>query len=137
MAKYSKYQRKPEQKAGPNPLWRGIGCILVFVVPLITYGLMLILNPVIIATGLVPPELLAKAKFPDWFAKTIVFKDIASFFGSIDALWLKLVVFFVLLLLLTAISSLIYTMIYQLVGPPRYTERDAPPTGEKVKAYKR
>ena len=137
MAKYRKYERKSAPKPGTNPLWRGVGCILIVVVPLISYGLMTVVNPLLMASGLVPVEITGYVKFPDWSLRSPFLSGITSFIGGIDNLWLKLIVFFVILLLLTTISSMVYSMIYQLVGPPRYSERDAPPSKQKAKAYKR
>jgi hypothetical protein len=137
MAKYAKYQRKSEKKSGMNPLWRGIGCILIVVVPVISYALMVILTPMIKATGLVPYELLGQVKFPEWVFKMPILSDFAFFIGGINDLGLKLIAFFVILLLLTAIFSLLYTMLSQLVGPPRYSDKDAPPSTHKAKVYKR
>jgi hypothetical protein len=137
MGKYAKYQRKSEKKRESSPIWRGVGCILIVVVPLISYGLMIILTPVIKATNLVPYELLGQVKFPAWAVKAPVLSDLTFFIGGINDLWLKVIAFVVILLLLTTISSLIYTMIFQLIGPPRYTDKDAPPAKYKAKVYRR
>jgi len=137
MGKYAKYQRKSEKKREMNPIWRGIGCILIVIVPVISYALMVIFSPVIIATNLVPLDLLGKAKFPEWALKAPVLGDITFFIGGINDLWFKLIAFFVFLLLLTTIFSLIYTSILQVIGPPRYTDKDAPPSKYKAKVYRR
>ena len=136
-SKYSKYQRKPEKKPEPNPIWRGIGCILIVVVPVISYALMVILTPVIVATNLVPYALLGYVKFPDWVLKTPILSEVTFFIGGINDLGLKLIAFFVILLLPTAIFSLLYTMVSQVIGPPRYSDKDAPPSKYKAKEYKR
>ena len=137
MAKYSKFQKKPEKKRDINPIWRGVGCLLIVIVPLVSWGLMLLLTPVIVGSGVVPPEIMGTVKFPDWFVKSPITNGFAGFLSSIPDLWLKLILFLVVLLLLTAISSLIYSMVYQVVGPARYSEMDAPEMERKAKAYKR
>lgn len=137
MGKYSKYQRKSQKKPEMNPLWRGIGCILIVVVPVISYALMVILTPVIMATNLVPYALLGHVKFPEWALKTPFLSDVTFFIGGINNLGLKLIAFVVILLLLTAIFSLLYTLASQVIGPPRYSDKDAPPSKYKAKAYKR
>jgi hypothetical protein len=137
MGKYAKYQRKSQKKPEGNPIWRGVGCVLIVVVPLISYGLMIILTPMIKATNLVPYELLGRVTFPDWALRAPVLSDLTFFIGGINDLWLKVLAFFVILLLLTTISSLIYTMVFQLIGPPRYTDTDAPPAKYKAKVYRR
>ena len=54
MGQYTKY--KPlKEKPGMNPIWRGIGCILLVIVPLISYGLTSHRQPRSLeATGYVP-----------------------------------------------------------------------------------
>ena len=137
MAKYAKYARKSVPRPEANPIWRGIGCILIVVVPVISYALTAILTPLIVATDLVPLELLGHVKFPEWAVKTPILSDITFFISGINGLWLKLIAFFVILLLLTALFSLLYTMVSQLIGPPRYSDKDAPPPKYKAKVYKR
>jgi uncharacterized membrane protein YuzA (DUF378 family) len=137
MGKYAKYQRKAPVKRGLHPIWRGIGCILIIVVPLIAYGLMVLVVPSIIATGKVPYQLLGYVHFPIWVFKVRILADIAIFIGSINHLWLNIITFFVIVLILTGVASLLYAMFYSLVGPARYSALDAPPSKYKAKVYKR
>ncbi|MBE3037619.1 MAG: hypothetical protein IMZ62_02235 [Chloroflexi bacterium] len=137
MGKYAKYQRKSPEKKGMHPIWRGIGCILIIVIPLLAFGMMLVFVPPIIATGKVPYQLLGHVHFPEWAFKVRIVADISSFISSIDNLWMNIITFFVMLLILTAVASLLYSMIYTLVGPARYSELDAPPPKYKGKVYKR
>lgn len=137
MAKYAKYQRKSPEKKGRNPIWRGIGCILFIVVPLLAYGLMLVFVPPILATGKVPYQLLGPVHFPDWAFKVQIVAGIASNISSINNLWVKIITFFVGLVIVTGVASLLYSMVYSLVGPPRYSDLDAPPTKYKGKKYTR
>jgi hypothetical protein len=107
------------------------------VVPLISYLIMSLILPAVKGTGSVPPELLANATFPAWVYKAPILSSIALFLGTIPELWLKAVVFIVVLLLLATISSLIWSFVIQVAGPPRYTEMDAPDADRGAKAYKR
>ena len=137
MAKYKKYERKSEPKRGTNPLWRGVGCILFVVVPLISYGLMTVILPLLLASGYVPFEIMGRIMFPAWSLRIPFLSSIISSIGGIDYPWLKLIAFVVILLLLMTLSSLAYSMVSQLIGPPRYSDKDAPPSRHKAKAYKR
>jgi hypothetical protein len=137
MSKYAKYRIRQVPKQGMNPVWRGIGCILLVVVPLLAFGLMELLVPVLIKTGKVPYQLVGYVHFPDWAYKVMIISSIARFIGSLNNLWLNIITFFVIVLLLTTIASLLYTWIYSLVGPAQYTKLDAPPSKHKAKAYKR
>jgi hypothetical protein len=137
MGRYDKFAHKSKPRPERNPIWRGIGCILMVIVPLITYALTVILDPVLIKTGLVPPQMRTPIHFPNWVARTVILKDIASFLGGIKDLWLGILVFIVLLIVITGVVSIIYVSILQVIGPARYGETDAPPTKYKAKVYKR
>jgi len=86
---------------------------------------------------LVPFQLLEQVNFPAWVFRIPSLSDVAIFIRGLNDLWLGVIVFFIILLLLTGISSLIYVSVLQVIGPPRYSEKDAPPTGYKAKTYKR
>jgi hypothetical protein len=137
MAKFAKFQQKSPAKRGLHPIWRGIGCILIVVVPLVAYWLTVLSVPSIIATGKVPYALLGRIQFANWTYHTPFIGTIASYIYSINNLWLNIITFFVMVMLLTGVASLLYTMFYSLVGPARYNELDAPPTKHKAKRYTR
>ena len=137
MTAFNKFQPGVTAKKGMNPIWRGIGCILIVVVPLITFGLTLIVAPLVATTGYVPNEIMGHVTFPDWVGKAPILSGIAAYIGSINNFWLDVIVFIVILLLLTGISSLIYVTVLQFMGPARYGEKDAPPSKYKARAYKR
>jgi len=137
MGRYSKTPYERKEKPQANPLWRGVGCIIMVALPLITFGLTVLSMPPLLASGLMPMQLLGQVNFPAWVFKAPGLSDVAIFIRGIDNLWLGVVVFFLILLLLSGISSLIYVSVLQVIGPPRYSEKDAPPTGYKPKAYKR
>lgn len=136
MAKFEKYRRKSPPKKEISPLWRGIGCILMLIVPVISYGIAYVFLQEAKTLGWVPPELLGRIKFPDWMYGVPFLDTIARFFGSLKDLWAMLIFFFVTLFILSGLISLVYSALYQLVGPPRYNELDAPPT-RRGKEYKR
>jgi hypothetical protein len=66
-----------------------------------------------------------------------VISGIAIFISSIDYPWLLVIGFIVMLILLTGIASILYSLVYQTVGPARYTNVDAVPTSHKGKKYSR
>jgi hypothetical protein len=136
MGLYTKY--KPlKVKPGTNPIWRGVGCILLAIAPVVGYGLTILVAPLLEATGYVPLELLGYIHFPDWIFKVPVLNGIAGFIGGINNLGLGIVVFIVIMVLLTGIFSLIFVALLQVISPPRYGEMDAPPSTYKAKRYKR
>lgn len=120
-----------------HPIWRGIGCILIILVPLMAYGLMLVTTQPIINTGLVPYQLLGIVNFPLGVYHNRILTGFANFIDSFNNMWVSIIVFFVMLLILTAIISITYTALYQTVGPKRYTPLDAPPSKHKGRKYTR
>ncbi|MBI4732244.1 MAG: hypothetical protein HY781_09010 [Chloroflexi bacterium] len=137
MTKYSKYQRKSPPRKVMNPLWRGVGCLLMLIVPAMAYGIGYAFLQEAKRRALVPPGLLGYIHFPDWVWGKPVLDPLARFFGGLQDVWAMLIFFLATLFILTGLVSLIYSMVYQFVGPPRYTELDAPPSGRKTKEYKR
>jgi len=120
-----------------NPIWRGIGCILIVIVPLLAYGLMVLFSPLIIATGKVPYQLLGYVHLPEWVFRVRILAGLALFFSSINNLWMNIITFFVMVLILTAVASLLYALVYALIGPARYSSQDAPPSKYQGKKYTR
>ena len=137
MSKYRKFERPVSAKKEMNPVWRGVGCILMVVVPLMAYGFTIIFVPPLIATGYVPREILGNVRFPDWVFHYRFLVQPAGFISSITNLWMYLITFFMMLLILSSVISLIYAMVYALFGPPPYSEFDAPPSKYKPKKYTR
>ncbi len=137
MAKYNKFQPKTRVTREIHPVWRGIGCLLIVILPIISFLLMLVVSPAILATGFVPYQLTGYVHFPDWMFKTQITAGIARYIGSLENLWANLVIFIVVLVILSGVIWLLYSALYKMVGPARYSEVDAPPTGYKPKKYTR
>jgi len=137
MGIYTKLQHREKRRPEIHPIWRGIGCILLVVVPLVTFALTTLVVPLLAATGYVPQGLLGHINFPAWAYRLPVLSGIATFIGGFDKLGLGIIVFIVILVWFTGIFSFIYVAILQIIGPPRYSEIDAPPPRYKSKPYKR
>jgi hypothetical protein len=137
MAKYLKYQRKPRVKKRIHPIWRGIGCIAMIFIPLLAFWMRSVIVPLIVASGKIPYQLLGPVHFPKWLVKIRIFYGITRSISSIDNLWLNIITFFVMLLILIGVPSLVAAIAYTLFGPPRYTDVDAPPSKRSRRVYKR
>jgi hypothetical protein len=136
--KYMKYERKPQKKNQElHPIWRGIGCLLFVIVPVLSYAITVLIIPAIQATGIFPAVIYQRIRFPDWAYETIFISGIARFITNIDYFWATLIFFVVVLLVLAGVFSIIYSAVYQAVGPARYTAVDAPPAPRSGKQYKR
>ncbi len=137
MGKYSKYQRKSPPRREMSPIWRGIGCLLIIIVPAVAYGLTYLVLQETKRLNWVPAELLGYIQFPKWVWGLPVLDPVARFLGSLQDVWAFLILYIVLLLILIGLISLAYSLIYKIIGPPRYSELDAPPANKKAKDYTR
>lgn len=137
MAKYEKYRRSPPPRRKMSPIWRGIGCLLMIIVPALSYLIGYAFLQAAKNRGLIPASLLGYPKFPDWVYGTRVLNTAAGFISNLKDPLAMLIFFFATLFLLSGLISLIYSAIYQTIGPPRYTELDALPSKHKTKEYKR
>jgi len=140
MGKYtthSRQQQKPRRQ-GVHPVMRGIGCIMIVVVPILAYGVALLLVDYGIRHGWPIP--------PSWLEPITIHPLLLSLRG-LEPIWNLLlrqdnfpavVVFAIAItVVIGGIMSMIYGYIYTIFGPARYGPQDAPPIRAKVKRYKR
>lgn len=135
MGKYTQFQRKSPPKRKMHPIWRGIGCILLVIAPLFSYGLTVLAVPSILPRF--PYQLKGPMNFPLWVYRSPITSWYGNFMHSFHNPWVNIITFIIILLVVTGITSLVYTMLYQLVGPARYTTVDAPPSKHTPKFFKR
>jgi FtsH-binding integral membrane protein len=138
MGKYQRNVRVEEKRKTIHPIWRGIGCLLIIIIPVMSYAIALITFPLFYKAGLVPYALLGSLQVPTWMWYS---PYVAGFIQSIinqPNLKALLVLAFVYILAMGGIMSLVYAVIYRRLGPSRYGPKDAPPMkGRKVKKYTR
>lgn len=140
MSKYTSYSRpKPKPKPqGVHPLMRGIGCILMVIVPILSYGLATLLVPYGVSRGWpLPPNWFGPPSIPPLLMKVQGLQRPLQFLQAQTNLEVNLVVTLILIVIIGGIMSMIYGYIYTLFGPPKYGPQDAPPIRVKVKRYKR
>lgn len=128
MGKYAKYQipkTKPQPKV--HPVWRGIGCLLWILIPLISYASAVLLVGYLSSIGSIPAGLLGRVELAPWAWKSIILRPFAQFIYSLDNLWAVLIFFAVFLVLTIGIFTTLYSFLYRQFGPPRYSLVDAPP----------
>jgi hypothetical protein len=132
MGKYNKYavsRSKDDKQWEVHPVWRGIGCLLGILVPIMSY------------TG---AALLVRENFQNnWFkvpeelAATVDFSQIYRFLPGLKTFFLNLGPIYYLEILLTFVFlvigfgaiSVLYSTMYSAVGPSRYGAYDSPPVG--------
>ena len=141
MGKYSSYSRKkeaPRRQTGVHPVMRGIGCIMMVIVPIIAYGVALLL----VDYGLrqnwpIPRSWLGHPTIPPFLLTLQGLRPILDFLAVQNNLIATLVFTVVIIIVIGSLMSILYGYVYTLFGPPRYGPMDAPPIRVKVKRYKR
>lgn len=113
MGKFTQYSstvQKPKSPWKIHPIWQGIGCLMMVIIPLISYAGAVILVEANNKNHWIPfpKEFYGPASNPTLYVEIGV-TVLLSMFGYL---------FFVIL----------YSIIYRYAGPPRYGPTDAPPT---------
>lgn len=139
MPKYRSFERKlPARSKEPHPVWRGIGCLIMLLVPALSLGISSLLIEMAPSLGIqLPPGLLGYPLMPNILFRVPGLVPILNWIHSINNLYAILVSTFAVAIILASLFALGYAFIYRLVGPPRYSGVDAPPPNVKVKRYKR
>ncbi len=117
---------------------RGIGCIMMIVVPILAYGTALLLVDYGIRQGWpIPPDWLQPIRIHPLLLRLEGLEPIWNFLLVQDNLIAVLVFTIAIMIVVGGIMSVLYGYMYTLFGPPRYGPQDAPPIRVKVKRYKR
>jgi hypothetical protein len=112
MGKFSKYSTTVQKPKAPwkiHPIWQGIGCVMMVIIPLVSYAGSVMLIEANNKNNWFPfpREFYGPASNPYLYAEigvTVLF----SMFGYL-------------------VFVILYTIMYRLWGPPRYGPTDAPP----------
>ncbi len=140
MTKYSSYhQRRAEpEPERSHPVWRGIGCLMIAIVPVISYGLAVLTASFAFAQNWpLPSQLLGRPVTPSFLWSLPGLVPILAAIESMNNLYLLLALTFVYIVILGAIISFGYALVYQIAGPPRLGPLDVERPNIKVKRYKR
>ena len=129
-------ERGTQPKQRP-PIWRGIGCLLIILVPVLSYAAADLSLPFFLNQGLVPRELLFTPRVPDWLWLAPVLAQIVQSLIGQYAFFAILILTFIYILFMGTVISILYAFMYRIIAPKRYGPMDAPPPRIKVKKYKR
>jgi hypothetical protein len=141
MTKYNSLARqrpikKPER---PNPIWRGIGCLIIIIVPLMSFAAAKLLIDYGLQQGwAIPNELLGYPKLPEELDAIPSIKFLLSPITRWPNSYAYLTLSLVFIMFFGGLLSFIYALAYRFVGPPRWGPYDLPPTrGVRTRPYKR
>lgn len=117
MGKYTKYEapRAARQPWIIHPIWRGIGCLLLVLIPILSYAgaVLLVQENLLQGWIFLPRELVQTVNLPA--------------IGPVPFLLANLVTALLLSLLGFGVLTALYSLLYKLVGPSKYGPMDAPP----------
>ncbi len=124
MGKYDKYNPRSRARERPwtiHPVWRGIGCIMVILIPIMAYaGSVLLVQMNLEKRWLpAPAQLMQTVSIP--------------YLGSFPGLYANLLVTVLLSLVGFSVLTAIYSIVYRMFGPPQYGPLDAPPDEYRYK----
>jgi hypothetical protein len=141
MTKYNSasHRKVIPRTAGPHPIWNGIGCLMMLIVPVISFGLgVLSMDAAVEQDWPIPASFLGYVDMPDIFYDSDVLIPIANAIAEVENLVGYLVFTFVYVVILGGFLSFAYALVYRFVGPPTYGPMDMPPPrGGRAKRYKR
>ena len=138
-----KYSSNSRSKAGPPrgqipPLVRGIGCITMVLIPLLSYGLAVFwIQQGWPGTSIIPPSLLGPPSVPGFLLQSKYLVGIGSFLSAQNNLKANLVFALAFTMIIGGFMAIIYGYIYAMFGPSKYGPTDVPPPRVKTKKYTR
>ena len=121
----------------PHPVWRGIGCILMIVVPIISFGIAELTVQSTWAQKYVPYQLLGYPVMPAILWKPGFLDPVLGFIQGLPNFYGVLAFFLLYLIVIGAFVAVGNAYLYKTLGPPRYGPQDAPPPKIKARPYKR
>lgn len=140
MSKYrsSTLVKVKERSRQPHYLWRGIGCVMMMVIPAMSYAAGVMTVDIALEQGYtIPHQLLGRLELPAIFYSSSGLMAILGPITRINNFYAYATAIFIYMILMSGILSFVYALIYRLVGPPAYGPLDAPRPNVKVKTYKR
>ncbi len=140
MGKYSTRSRgpaTPDPKRTVNPYMRGIGCLLMVVVPVFSYGLGDFLAKQGFGRPILPDSWYGYMNISSWLTQLTGIGVVARWLGSIRNLPATLALAAVSIVIVGGIISIVYGYMYSLLSPAKYGAMDVPPPRVKTKKYKR
>lgn len=140
MGKYTSSARKVQKpkSEGPHAVWRGIGCIMMLIIPAISISAgYQTVNYGLEHNWAIPYQLLGIPRLPEFFYKS---NGLLTIFGPITYIqnfYAHAAVSFLYMVLIGGVISVLYAVVYRMIAPSRYGPTDAPPPKIKTKKYTR
>jgi hypothetical protein len=141
MTKYTVASQRRSGKTGEktvHPIWRGIGCLMIVFVPLLSYFLATIIVQAAVAGNWpMPYQLLGYPVVPPTLWKVSALSPLWGFIQQQANLYAVLLLTTLFIVAIGALVSVGYAFVYKFAGPPPLGPYDMPPVKTSVKKYKR
>ncbi len=141
MSKYTSDHRViQELPKGPHPIWNTIGCLMIVIVPILSFFASLATIEVgKTSRWPIPVELLGYPRLPNFLFSTPGLSAIFTPIAATENLYAYIVFTLIYIVLIGGVIAFFYAVIYRLSGPSKYGPLDVPPIkrSAKFKRYKR
>ncbi|RPI29735.1 MAG: hypothetical protein EHM70_15445 [Chloroflexota bacterium] len=129
MAKYSKYGYKQvkERRWEVHPIWRGIGCVFIALIPIMSYtGAVMMVRANLTRHWVpIPAEYYGGINLAQIYAYLPVVRSVLPKLGMIY--YADLLLMGVLLIIGFGALSVLYSLLYRVMGAEVHSPVDAPP----------
>ncbi len=139
MSKYQMYQmrQKRVRRRGVHPIWQGIGCVMLIVIPLLAWGIEEILFQIALQQRWpIPYEWTLPPRWPQWMWQLSFLRPFLNSTQSWTHFTARLVAWIAVMFLLWSMIFLVYAIVYKM-GAPSDPVRELLPPPSKVKRYRR
>jgi hypothetical protein len=141
MGKYSsKVQKKELTQADktPHAVWRGIGCLMLLIIPIISIALGIeTMNYGLKEEWLIPYQLQGYPDMPKIFTSISALRQLTQPIRQTENFYGYAAFSVLYMILIGGFISVLYAIVWRVVGPDRYGPFDAPPPKIKTKKYTR
>jgi len=139
MGRYSGRQKRQgiDARTTVNPYMRGIGCLLIVIVPVFSYAVGNFLAQQRFGWQILPADWYGYMTFPDSFYGLSGLNVVAGWLGNIPYLPATLAIGILVTIVVGGIVSIVYGYMYSMLTPSKYGPMDVPPPRVKTKKFKR
>jgi hypothetical protein len=140
MGKYrsSAVRRQKPLQQGPHFVWRGLGCLMMIIIPIVSFASAIeIVNYGLAHRWSIPYQLLGTPQLPDLIRKSTALWSIFGRITTIPNFYAYATFGIFIMILLSGSISVIYALIYRFLAPSRWGPMDMPPPKFKTKKYTR
>ena len=141
MGKYNSRQnvrKGPNPKTTVNPYMRGIGCLMMVIVPVFSYlGAADLVKTQSFGWQFLPAEWYNQITIPANLTGNVIFGLVSGWFVENEIYPAALVIAAVFTFVAGGLISIVFGYMYTLMAPSKYGPTDVPPPRVKTKKYKR